>query len=468
MAATRLIAMHHLKGKSIKQSLKDRIEYSLNPVKTENGELLSYYECTPEAVVEEFALSKRQYEYITGRSQQRGVIAYMIRQSFKPGEVSAKEANNIGYELAMRFTKGKHMFFVATHTDREHIHNHIIFNSTTLDCTRKFKNFFLSGMAIQKLSDLICIENSLSVITPKPYSERIKENRYKDSVSKRDIIRKDIELALLQKPKNFEELLEILSEEGYEIRYVKHVAVKKKEDNRFLRLDSLGEGYTQQDLLDSLVKEVKFRKKKQGYQRSLSLLIDVQEKIKEGKGGSYTHWVKIFNVKQMAQTILFLQEHDFESFEQLDAATNEIVKRFNETSAQIKYLEKQLGDSKELKKQIINYSKTRDTYVEYRKAGYSKKFLEAHREEIQMHKEAKDTFDKWGVSKISRVRELNQQISEVYDNRRNIIEEYYKLKEEMRKMVVVRENVRTILNAELDKRQKQKREIQKKEVVIEK
>ena len=456
MAATRLIAMHHLKGKSIKQSLKDRIEYSLNPVKSENGDLVSYYECTPEAVVEEFALSKRQYEYITGRSQQRGVLAYKIRQSFKPGEVSAKEANNIGYELAMRFTKGRHMFFVATHTDREHIHNHIIFNSTTLDCTRKFKNFFLSGMAIQKLSDLICIENSLSVITPKPYSERIKENRYKDSVSKRDIIRKDIELALLQKPKNFEELFEILSEKGYEIRYGKYIAVKKKEDNRFLRLDSLGEGYTQQDLSDSFVKQVKFQKKKKGYQRSLSLLIDVQEKIKEGKGGGYTHWAKIFNVKQMAQTILFLQEHDFESFEQLDAATNEIVKRFNETSAQIKYLEKQIGDSKELKKQIINYSKTRDTYVEYGKAGYSKKFRETHREEIQMHKEAKTTFDKLGVSKIPRVRELNQQISEVYDNRRNIMEEYYQLKEEMRKMVVVRENVRKILDEPTDEKRKEK------------
>lgn len=217
MAATRLIAMHHLKGKNMKQCLKDRIEYSLNPMKTENGEYVSFYEYTPEAVVEEFELSKREYEHITGRRQQRGVIAYMIRQSFKPGEIEAKEANSVGYELAMRFTKGKHMFFVATHIDRDHVHNHIIFNSTTLDCTRKFKNFFLSGRAVQKLSDLICIENSLSVIEPKPYSERIKMNRYKDSVSKRDIIRKDIELALLQKPKNLEEILKILSRKGYEV-----------------------------------------------------------------------------------------------------------------------------------------------------------------------------------------------------------------------------------------------------------
>lgn len=445
MAATRLIAMHHLKGKTIKQCLKDRIEYSLNPVKTENGEYVSFYECTPEAVVEEFALSKRQYEYITGRIQHRGVIAYMIRQSFKPGEVTAKEANNIGYELAMRFTKGKHMFFVATHTDRAHIHNHIIFNSTTLDCTRKFKNFFLSGRAIQKLSDLICIENSLSVIEPKPYSERIKENRYKDSVSKRDLVRKDIDLAMLQQPKNYEMLLKLLSEKGYEIRYGKHIALKKKDDKRFIRLDSLGAGYTQEDLINSFEKKIKVRKKRKGYQKSLSLLIDIQEKIREGKGGGYTHWAKMFNVKQMAQTILYLQEHEFESFERLDTATNEIVKRFHEVSAELKYLEKQLGESKELKKQIINYSKTRDVYVEYRKAGYSKKFLEAHREEIQMHKVAKESFDILGVAKIPRIKELNEQISESYDKRRNVMEEYHQLKEEMRKMVVVRENVKMIL-----------------------
>ena len=161
----------------------------------------------------------------------------------------------------------------------------------------------------------------------------------------------------------------------------------------------------------------------------------------------------------MAQTILFLQEHDYESFEQLDAATNEMIKRFHDVSAELKYLEKQLGESKELKKQIINYSKTRDIYVEYRKAGYSKKFLKAHREEIQMHKAAKESFDKLGVSKIQRVRELNQQISESYDKRKNIMEEYYQLKEEMRKMMVVRENVKIIMNSqEQETQQIKKRE----------
>ena len=453
MAATRLIAIHHLKGKTLKQCLNERIEYSLNSVKTENGEYVSFYECAPETVIEEFALSKREYELITGRHQQRGVIAYMIRQSFKPGEVSPKQANKIGYDLAMRFTKGKHMFFVATHTDREHVHNHIIFNSTTLDCTRKFRNFFLSGKALQKLSDLICVENSLSVIRIKT---KVKDKRHEDSFSKRDIIRRDIDIALQMNPKTVDDIIKFLAEKGYIIKYGKHIAVKKKEDKRFLRLDSLGEGYTQQDLEKIIVNDVKVHRKKKGYQKKLSLLIDVQQKITEGKGGGYAHWAKVFNIKQMAQTILFLQEHEFESFEQLDIATNEVINRFHEVSEKLKYLEKQLGDYTGLKKQIINYSMTREIYVEYRKAGYSKKFLEAHKEEIQMHKEAKLFFDKLEVSKIPKVKELNEQISEVYNNRRNIMEEYYRLKEEMRKMMVVKENVRRILNDSSEEKRKEK------------
>ena len=155
MAATRLIALHINKGKTVAQCLADRTEYAENPDKTEGGELVSAFECDPETADEEFLLSKRQYQHITGRSQTHDVIAYQLRQSFKPGEISPEEANQVGYETAMRFLKGKHAFIVATHTDRAHIHNHIIFNSTTLDCTHKFKNFFLSAYAVQRLNDTV-------------------------------------------------------------------------------------------------------------------------------------------------------------------------------------------------------------------------------------------------------------------------------------------------------------------------
>ena len=136
LAATRLIALHKNKEKSVAACLKSRTDYAQNPDKTNKGELVSSYECSPLTADEEFMLSKRQYELMTGRRQKNDVIAYQIRQSFKPGEITAEEANEVGYELAMRFTKGKYAFIVATHTDREHIHNHIIYNSTALDSSR--------------------------------------------------------------------------------------------------------------------------------------------------------------------------------------------------------------------------------------------------------------------------------------------------------------------------------------------
>ena len=178
MAATRLIPLHQNKGKTIAQCLADRTAYSKNPDKTDGGELISSYGCDPKTVDEEFMLSKRQYEYKTGKKQEKNVIAYQIRQSFKPGEITPEEANRIGYELAMRFTQGKHAFIVATHNDRAHIHNHVIFNSTTMDGSRKFRDFFFSGIALQRVSDLICLENGLSTIPWTPYRDRISKNPF--------------------------------------------------------------------------------------------------------------------------------------------------------------------------------------------------------------------------------------------------------------------------------------------------
>ena len=210
MAATRLIALHINKGKTVAQCLADRTDYSENAAKTEDGKYISAYACDAKTCDEEFLLSKRQYEHITGRTQAHDVIAYQIRQSFKPGEITPEEANKVGYETAMRFTKGKHAFIVATHVDRAHIHNHIIFNSTTLDCTRKFRDFRLSGLALARLSDIVCLEHRLSVIIRKPYGERQKRTEYPEKKSQRDEICEAIDAALVRKPKDFRELIGIL------------------------------------------------------------------------------------------------------------------------------------------------------------------------------------------------------------------------------------------------------------------
>ena len=248
MAATRLIALHINKGKTVAQCLRERTDYAQNPEKTAKGDLVTGYQCDPMTVDEEFLLSKRQYQHITGKHQKHEVIAYQIRQSFKPGEITPEDANQVGYELAERFTKGKHAFIVATHTDRAHIHNHIIFNSTTLDCTQKFKDFYYSGLAIQRLSDLICLEHGLSIIEKVPYSQRSKRTIYEKRTTYRDQIRQDIDTILKKPPIDFDAFLRMLEEMGYEVKRGKYAAVKGKDQQRFVRLNSLGEGYAEEDI----------------------------------------------------------------------------------------------------------------------------------------------------------------------------------------------------------------------------
>mgnify|MGYP000508852412 CR=1 FL=1 len=160
LAATRLIALHKNKGMTVAACLKNRTDYIENPDKTEQGQYVSSYACSALTSDEEFMLTKRQYDFVNGRRQKSDVIAYQVRQSFRPGEVTPEEANKIGYEFAERFLKGKHAFIVATHTDRAHIHNHIIYNSTALDGTRKFRDFYFSALAVQRLSDLICLDEN--------------------------------------------------------------------------------------------------------------------------------------------------------------------------------------------------------------------------------------------------------------------------------------------------------------------
>ncbi|MFR3365000.1 MAG: relaxase/mobilization nuclease domain-containing protein [Christensenellales bacterium] len=289
LAATRLIALHKNKGKSVAACLKSRTDYAQNPDKTQQGELVSSYECSPLTVDEEFMLSKRQYELMTGRRQKSDVIAYQIRQSFKPGEITAEEANKVGYELAMRFTKGKYAFIVATHTDREHIHNHIIYNSTALDSTRKFRDFLLSGLAVQRLSDLICLEHQLSVIEIKPYRERQKRTLYPPRESNRDKLCAVIDDILLnEKPARFRRsFCKNWSSRAMRSKRGKYTSVKGARQKRFIRFRTLGAGYSE-DEIKAVVWRARrntsrTRSRAHRTEQPFQLLVDIQAKLAEGK-----------------------------------------------------------------------------------------------------------------------------------------------------------------------------------------
>ena len=469
MAATRLIAMHQNKGRSIAKCLKDRTDYAKNGEKTENEELISSYACDKETVDKEFLLAKQEYIRITGRKPKGDIIAYQIRQSFKPGEVSPEEANAIGYETAMRFTKGNHAFIVATHTDRAHIHNHIIFNSTNLNCDRKFRDSWFIALVLQKVSDIVCLEHALSVIKPRKPSERDNRSPY-NRASFRKTLRDKIDHILQEEPKDFKELLKRLNEEGYEIKEGKRTAIRGSGQKRFIRFSSLGKGYTEDEIRKRISGEMEFDpvenrtesfskqhcRKPQNSERGFDLLIDINKKMQEGKGKGYERWAKVFNVKQVSKALLFLQEHGIREYAELEKKTSESAIRFHELSESIKAKEMRLTEIKDLKTHIINYLKTKDVYASYRDSGYNKKFLEKHREEILLHKAAKDAFNKLQMKKLPRVKDLSAEYDRILNEKRQLYDEYKVAKKEMRDYQIAKQDIDRFLQTDVEQHQKER------------
>ena len=417
---------------------------------------------------------------MTGRRQKNDVIAYQIRQSFKPGEITAEEANKVGYELAMRFTKGKYAFIVATHTDREHIHNHIIYNSTALDSTRKFRDFLLSGLAVQRLSDLICLEHQLSVIEIKPYRERQKRTLYPPRESNRDKLCAVIDNILLnEKPASFEGFLQKLEQQGYEIKRGKYTSVKGTRQKRFIRFRTLGAGYSEDEIKAVIAGESEHRpyQKQPSKEQPFHLLVDIQAKLSEGKSEGYARWAKRYNLKEMSKTLIFLQENKIGSIEEMQERVNAATARYHELGDSIKAAEQrvdaatahyhELGDSIKdsenrlaeiavLKAHIINYAKTRPVYDAYRKTGYSKHFLEGHRAEITLHKAAKAAFDEANLKKLPKVKELDTEYSKLLTEKKALYPDYRKAKEEMQELLRAKRNVELFFAEEKSSTEKTK------------
>lgn len=480
MAATRLIALHINKGKTVAQCLADRTDYSQNAAKTENGKYISSYACDPRTADEEFMLTKRQYEHITGRRQGHNVIAYQIRQSFKPGEITPEEANKIGYELAMRWTKGNHAFIVCTHVDKAHIHNHIVYNSTSLDCQRKYRDFHLSGLALQKVSDLLCLQHGLSVIIPKPYREREKRTVYPRKKTLRDGLCEAIDAALLKKPKDFRELVQLLMAEGYEYKDGKHPAVRGKGQKRFIRFRSLGDGYTEDDLSAIIAGKREPVRKDRATKKStqnhvtpkMQFLIDIQAKILEGKGGGYTRWATVFNLKQVAEAMFFAEAHGFGNLQGLAEATAERVVRCDTMLASIKADEERLQEIHVMKKHLMNYARAKDTFAQYKASRYSRKFFEEHREVLTLRRAAKTAFEEYKKAHppaegekfvLPSSKELSAEYAEVLSRKKKTYSEYRKAKDEMQEYLVAKKILETVLGEETRKEEQRQQDEQNQE-----
>ena len=460
MAATRLIPMHLQKGRSVGQCLKDRTDYAKNDLKTENGEFVSSYECNPDTVDLEFELTKNQYEINTGRGlKDKDVIAYQIRQSFKPGEIAPEEANRIGYETAMRWTKGKHAFIVATHVDKAHIHNHIVYNSTTLDATHKYQNFFLSSFALRRLSDLICLEHGMSVIPEKKPGQWQKRTTYPRKPSKRDDIRGVIDWIFEnKKPKDMDEFLRFMVEHGFEIKRGKYISVKAEGQKNYLRLRSLGNGYREEDVtrriagelivdtgVNKISEDIVEGIASKSPVKKLDMVLDIQRIIARQKGPGYERWAKVHNVKAVSKTLLYLREHGLKDFDDLSAKATEASDRFSSITSRQKEIETRMAEIKALRQRIFNYSKSQDVFAQYKASGYSKEFFEAHRDVLLLRSAAKEAFKKVD-GKLPTVKALDEEFQKLLQEKKELYAEYKPAKERMQELLMAKQNIEKFLN----------------------
>ena len=472
MAATWLKPIHIRKDRTILQSITGRTGYAMNPEKTEDGLLVRGYACDPRTVDEEFALAKRDYEDNTGRNNgDKNVILYHLRQSFKPGEITSEEALDVGYETAMRWLKGKHAFIVCVHTDQKHLHCAIVYNSVNLDCDGKFNNFKNSSFAVRRLSDLVCAEHGLSVIeNPKPSKGRnYAEWLGNKEPSWQEKLRRKID-EVLPACLSFADFLAAMRAADYIINDKrKHITFTAPGQKKPTRLDTLKGDYTEEAIRERLgmvrtvagsgaggSRDVTPRDRIEREPPKVSLLIDIQAKIREGKGAGYERWARIFNLKESARTLLFLKENGIDSYDDLVKKAAEATAEVDRRTTGIRAAEKRMAEISVLQKHIGAYGKTREIYAKYRASGRDPDFYEEHREQITLHEAAKKHFDDLKITKLPTIAELRQEYAVQAAEKKKLYNGYHEAKDNVRQLLIAKGNAARMLGIDAQERGNQR------------
>ena len=416
---------------------------------------MSSYLCDPETAHAEFMLVKGQYQAETGRTAEQGALCYQIRQAFPQGEVTPKEANRIGYETAMRWTKGKYQFFVCTHTDKGHIHNHIYYNSTAYDRSRKFRNFIGSSFALRRLSDRVCLEHALSVVErPKLHSKGrfLHYGQWQGEVrppSQKEQIRCAIDTALSKRPVDFADFLRRMETAGIQVKHgrggvISFLVPGQQRAARF-RASTLGDGYGPEDVqavIDGKAPTRTAPVRKAPAPRRVNLLIDIQERMRQGKGPAYERWAKVYNLKQMAAALQYLKEQQLYEYDDLAAKTDAATERFHTLAGDIQQTEAELSRVSDLMAAVVQYAKTRPAFDGYKAAKYSRKYLAEHEAELADYRAAKATMaELLGGEKLPKMDVLKEKRRQLAARKKALYLEYRKAQQDMRELVAVKGSV---------------------------
>lgn len=438
------------KIKAIRGTLSKAIAYILNPEKTDEKLLVSSYGCASETAAREFEWTRRIAEQ-KGMNPVR-IIARHVIQSFEIGEVTPELAHEIGKQFADEILGGKYEYVLTTHIDKDHVHNHLIFNAVDFVDYHAYKSYKRIYYDMREVSDRLCKENGLSVIPPsqnkgmsyKEYTEAKRGTSWKQKL-KQTIDR------LVITAKDYDDFLRLMQEAGYEIKPGKYISFRAEGQERFTRSKTIGENYTEERIKERIAGRTPRRSQRQTTPKGISLIGDIQERIRLIDSKGYEHKAKLTILKEAARTLNYLTDNNLLQYVDLEKKVEDVHSSYDRTGKELKGVEARLREVQPLIKNISNYQRLKPVYDAFQKAKDKPGFKAKHEAELVIFEAARSTLlAMQGDEKLPSLKTLQAQQQRLLDEQQRLYDERAKLKKEVKQIETIKSNVDTFLAPSAD------------------
>ena len=438
------------KIKAIRGTLSKAIAYILNPEKTDEKLLVSSYGCASETAAREFEWTRKIAEQ-KGMNPVR-IIARHVIQSFEIGEVTPELAHEIGKQFADEILGGKYEYVLTTHIDKDHVHNHLIFNAVDFVDYHAYKSYKRIYYDMREVSDRLCKENGLSVIPPsqnkgmgyKEYTEAKRGTSWKQKL-KQTIDR------LVITAKDYDDFLRLMQEAGYEIKPGKYISFRAEGQERFTRSKTIGENYTEERIKERIAGRTPRRNRRQTVPKGISLIGDIQERIRLIDSKGYEYKAKLTILKEAARTLNYLTENNLLQYADLEKKVEDVHSSYDRTSKELKVVEARLREVQPLIKNISNYQRLKPVYDAFQKAKDKPSFKAKHEAELVIFEAARSTLlAMQGDEKLPSLKTLQAEQQRLLDEQQRLYDERAKLKKEVKQIETIKSNVDTFLAPSAD------------------
>ena len=426
------------------------IAYILNPEKTDEKLLVSSYGCASETATREFEWTRKIAEQ-KGMNPVR-IIARHVIQSFEIGEVTPELAHEIGKQFADEILGGKYEYVLTTHIDKDHVHNHLIFNAVDFVDYHAYKSYKRIYYDMREVSDRLCKENGLSVIPPsqnkgmgyKEYTEAKRGTSWKQKL-KQTIDR------LVITAKDYDDFLRLMQEAGYEIKTGKYISFRAEGQERFTRSKTIGENYTEERIKERIAGRTPRRNRRQTMPKGISLIGDIQDRIRLIDSKGYEHKAKLTILKEAARTLNYLTENNLLQYADLEKKVEDVHSSYDRTGKELKDVEARLREVQPLIKNISNYQRLKPVYDAFQKAKDKPGFKAKHEAELVIFEAARSTLlAMQGDEKLPSLKTLQTEQQRLLDERQRLYDERAKLKKEAKQIETIKSNVDTFLAPSAD------------------